>query len=39
MDVVREIRRDPTINEEQKKSLVRIYESFRKENDADARAS
>ncbi len=39
VDVVREIRRDPSINEEQKKSLVRIYESFRKENDSDARAS
>jgi transcriptional regulator with XRE-family HTH domain len=39
VDVVREIRRDPHINEEQKKSLVRIYESFRKENDSDARAS
>jgi transcriptional regulator with XRE-family HTH domain len=39
VDVVREIRRDPHINEEQKKSLVRIYESFRKENDIDAQAS
>lgn len=28
-DLVAEIRRDPWINEEQKKSLVQIYESFR----------
>ncbi|MFM7069594.1 MAG: helix-turn-helix domain-containing protein [Actinomycetes bacterium] len=34
VDVVAEIRRDPALNEEQKKTLVRIYESFRRENDA-----
>ena len=34
-DPVAEIRRDPAITEEQKKTLVRIYESFRKENEAD----
>jgi transcriptional regulator with XRE-family HTH domain len=34
VDVVREIRRDPRINEEQKRTLVRIYESFRRESDA-----
>ncbi len=33
VDVIREIRRDPTLNEDQKKSLVRIYESFRRENE------
>jgi hypothetical protein len=27
-----EIRRDPHINEDQKKTLIRIYESFRHEN-------
>ena len=35
-DPVAEIRRDPTITEEQKKTLVRIYQSFRRENDIDA---
>ena len=30
-DLVSEIRRDPWINEEQKKTLVQIYESFRAE--------
>ena len=39
VDVISEIRRDPSINEDQKKSLVRIYESFRKENDAESAAS
>ncbi len=39
VDVIGEIRRDPSINEDQKKSLVRIYESFRKENDAESAAS
>lgn len=34
-DLVKEIRRDPSINEDQKKTLVRIYESFRKENAAE----
>ena len=32
IDVVREIRRDPAITEDQKKTLVRIYESFQREN-------
>jgi len=32
VDLIKEIRRDPTLTEEQKKSLVRIYESFRREN-------
>lgn len=36
IDPVVEIRRDPTINEEQKKTLVRIYQSFRRENELDA---
>ncbi len=35
VDVVAEIRRDPTITEEQKKTLVRIYESFRREHAPD----
>ncbi len=30
-DLVTEIRRDPWLNEEQKKTLVQIYESFRSE--------
>ena len=34
LDLVREIRRDPQLSEEQKKTLVRIYESFRRENEA-----
>jgi transcriptional regulator with XRE-family HTH domain len=38
-DPVAEIRRDPTITEEQKKTLVRIYQSFRRENEADAAAA
>lgn len=29
VDVIAEIRRDPTITEEQKRSLISIYESFR----------
>ena len=33
VDLVREIRRDPHLSEDQKKSLVRIYESFRRENE------
>lgn len=37
VDLIKEIRGDPNLTEEQKKSLVRIYESFRRENDADAR--
>ena len=32
-DLAAEIRRDPHLNEEQKKTLVRIYTSFRYEND------
>ncbi len=36
IDPVAEIRRDPTITEEQKKTLVRIYQSFRRENELDA---
>lgn len=31
-DLITEIRRDPYINEEQKRTLVRVYESFRREN-------
>ena len=30
-DLITEIRRDPWINEEQKKTLIQIYESFRAE--------
>jgi transcriptional regulator with XRE-family HTH domain len=33
VDVIREVRRDPDLTEEQKKTLVRIYESFRRENE------
>ncbi|HPB44696.1 MAG: helix-turn-helix domain-containing protein [Microthrixaceae bacterium] len=33
-DLAAEIRRDPQLSEEQKKTLVRIYESFRRENEA-----
>lgn len=36
VDPIAEIRRDPTITEEQKKTLVRIYQSFRRENELDA---
>jgi transcriptional regulator with XRE-family HTH domain len=35
-DLVAEIRRDPDLSEEQKKTLIRIYSSFRHENDIDA---
>jgi transcriptional regulator with XRE-family HTH domain len=35
-DLVAEIRRDPGLSEEQKKTLVRIYTSFRHENDGGA---
>jgi len=38
VDPIIEIRRDPTITEEQKKTLVRIYQSFRRENEHDAGA-
>ncbi|MEX0767627.1 MAG: helix-turn-helix transcriptional regulator [Microthrixaceae bacterium] len=34
VNVVAEIRRDPRITEEQKKALVRIYESFLRESEA-----
>src|SRR3546814_14406020 len=34
-DLVAEIRRDPELSEEQKKTLVRIYMSFRHENERD----
>ena len=34
VDVVAEVRRDPALNEEQKKTIVRIYEAFRRENAA-----
>jgi transcriptional regulator with XRE-family HTH domain len=33
LDLIREIRRDPHLNEDQKKTIVRIYESFRRENE------
>ncbi len=33
LDLVGEIRRDPKLTEEQKKTLIRIYTSFRHEND------
>ena len=40
VDVVAEVRRDPALNEEQKKTIVRIYESFCRENAAlEAEAS
>ena len=35
-DLVAEIRRDPGLSEEQKKTLVRIYTSFRHENELSA---
>ncbi len=35
-DLVAEIRRDPELSEEQKKTLIRIYMSFRHENEGDA---
>jgi transcriptional regulator with XRE-family HTH domain len=35
-DLVGEIRRDPHLTEEQKKVLIPIYESFRRENEAGA---
>ncbi len=34
-DLIAEIRRDPLLSEEQKKTLIRIYTSFRHENEAD----
>ena len=38
-DLVAEIRRDPSLSEEQKKTLVRIYDSFRRENGEPGEAS
>lgn len=38
VDPVSEIRRDPALTEEQKKSLIGIYESFRRLNEAEAAA-
>jgi len=38
-DLVSEIRRDPHITEEQKKALIKIYESFRHENGDESEAS
>ena len=35
-DLVAEIRRDPDLSEEQKRTLIRIYTSFRNENEGDA---
>ena len=35
-DLIGEIRRDPFIREDQKKTMVHIYESFRRENEAAA---
>ena len=35
-DLVAEIRRDPALAEEQKKTLIRIYTSFRHENELDS---
>ena len=37
-DLISEIRRDPHITEDQKKTLVRIYESFRHENEGGSEA-
>jgi transcriptional regulator with XRE-family HTH domain len=34
-DVVTEIRRDPHLTEDQKKTLIHIYESFRREHEDD----
>lgn len=34
-DLVREIRRDPTLSEEQKKTLIHIYQSFVVQHEAD----
>jgi transcriptional regulator with XRE-family HTH domain len=36
VDLVGEIRRDPNLNEEQKRTLIRIYTSFRHENGDDS---
>jgi transcriptional regulator with XRE-family HTH domain len=37
-DLVGEIRRDPELTEEQKKTLIRIYTSFRHENEGQSEA-
>ena len=37
-DLVAELRRDPQLTEEQKKTLIRIYTSFRHENDGGSEA-
>jgi transcriptional regulator with XRE-family HTH domain len=37
-DLVAEIRRDPMLSEEQKKTLIRIYMSFRHENEGEISA-
>jgi hypothetical protein len=34
-DVVTEIRRDPHLSEDHKKTLIHIYESFRQESEPD----
>lgn len=39
VDVIGEIRRDPRISEEHKKTLVRIYDSFVREHEAERMAS
>ncbi len=36
VDLIQEIRRTPGLSEEQKKTLIRIYESFQRENAAEA---
>ena len=38
-DLVTEIRRDPGLSEDQKRTLIQIYSSFRHENDLGAAAS
>lgn len=38
-DLITEIRRDPWINEEQKKTLIQIYESFRADRTSGGRAA
>jgi transcriptional regulator with XRE-family HTH domain len=38
-DLIAEIRRDPYVNEDQKKTLIRIYESFRHENGEEGAAA
>jgi transcriptional regulator with XRE-family HTH domain len=38
-DLIAEIRRDPQLSEEQKKTLIRIYTSFRHENEVGSGAA